>query len=87
MLSRSVVSDSVTPWTAASQAYLSVGILQARILKWVPLSFSRGLSLPRDQTRVSLSPAMAGQFFTTSATLEGKPENSLNQLSKVESKL
>ena len=35
----------VTPWTAALQAPLSMGILQARILEWVAISFSRGLSL------------------------------------------
>ena len=29
------------------------GILQARILEWVAISFSRGSSWPRDQTRVS----------------------------------
>ena len=29
------------------------GILQARILEWVAISFSRGSSQPRDQTRVS----------------------------------
>ena len=29
------------------------GILQARILKWVAISFSRGSSLPRDQSSVS----------------------------------
>ena len=29
------------------------GILQARILKWVDISFSRGSSQPRDQTHVS----------------------------------
>ena len=28
-------------------------ILQARILEWVTISFSRGSSRPRDQTRVS----------------------------------
>ena len=28
-------------------------ILQARILEWVAISFSRGSSQPRDQTRVS----------------------------------
>ena len=28
-------------------------ILQARILEWVAISFSRGLSQPRDQTCVS----------------------------------
>ena len=29
------------------------GILQARILEWVAISFSRGSSQPRDQTWVS----------------------------------
>ena len=29
------------------------GILQARILEWVTISFSRGSSQPRDQTQVS----------------------------------
>ena len=29
------------------------GILQARILKWVPITFSKGSSQPKDQTRVS----------------------------------
>ena len=46
------------------------GILQARMLEWVVLSFSRGSSTPRDQTRVSASPALAGMFFTTRATWE-----------------
>ena len=32
------------------------GILQARILEWVAISFSRGFSRPRDQTRVSRIP-------------------------------
>ena len=33
-----------TPWIIVPQAPLSVGILQARILKWVAISFSRGSS-------------------------------------------
>jgi len=37
------------------------GILQARILEWVAISFSRGSSQPRDQTRGS---CFAGGFFT-----------------------
>ena len=41
------------------------GILQARILKWVAISFSRGPSWPRDQTQVS---CIAGRFFTIWAT-------------------
>ena len=36
------------------------GILQARILKWVAISFSRGSSQPRDQTQVS---RIAGRCF------------------------
>ena len=37
------------------------GILQARILKWVAISFCRGSSRPRDQTCV---PWLAGRLFT-----------------------
>ena len=37
------------------------GILQARILKWVAIPFSKGSSQPRDQTQVS---CIAGGFFT-----------------------
>ena len=46
------------------------GILQARILEWVANSFSRGSSWPRDQTVSLTPPALAGRFFTTSATWE-----------------
>ena len=37
------------------------GILQARILEWIAISFSRVSSQPRNQTRVS---CLAGRFFT-----------------------
>ena len=43
------------------------GILQARILKWVAISFSRRSSPPRDWTWVS---CLAGRFFTSWATRE-----------------
>ena len=43
------------------------GILQARILEWVAILFSRGYSLLRDRTCVS---CIAGRFFTTRATRE-----------------
>ena len=45
------------------------GTLQARILEWVVIPFSRGSSQPRDWTRVSYK---AGGFFTISATRESK---------------
>ena len=38
------------------------GILQARILEWVTISFSRGSSQPRDQTRVS---SIGGRHLTS----------------------
>ena len=44
------------------------GILQARILDWVAMSFSKGSSWPRDQTPFS---CMAGSLYTIWAT--GKP--------------
>ena len=44
------------------------GILQARILEWVALPFSRGSSQPKDWTQVS---CIAGWFFTDWATREG----------------
>ena len=37
------------------------GILQAKILEWVAILFSRGSSQPRDRTQVS---HIAGGFFT-----------------------
>ena len=43
------------------------GILQARILEWVAISFSRGSSQPRDQTQVS---CIAGRRFNFWATRE-----------------
>ena len=42
-----------------------LGILQARILEWVAIPFSRGPSQPRDQTRAS---CIVGRFFTIWAT-------------------
>ena len=51
-----------------SQSGSSVhGILQARILEWVAISFSKGSSQPRDQTCISCS----AEFFTTDPP--GKP--------------
>ena len=41
------------------------GILQARILEWVAIPFSRGSSWPRDQTKVF---CIAGRVFTVWAT-------------------
>ena len=46
-------TSSVTSWTVAHQAPLSMGLPGTRILEWVAISFSKGFSHSRDRTRVS----------------------------------
>ena len=60
------------------------GSLQARILEWVATPFSRGSSQPRDRNCLEclMSPALAGGFFTTSATWEA--QDSLTAVSLIE---
>ena len=62
--SLSYVQLFARPWIVAHQSY---GILQARILEWVVILFSRGSSRPRYKTQVS---HIAGRFFTVRATRE-----------------
>ena len=57
----------VTPWT--------VGILQARIVEWVAVAFSREPSQPRDRTQVS---HIAGGFFTSWVTREAHLYNGMS---------
>ena len=60
-VSHSVVSDSATPGTVCSLPSSSVHwILQARILEWAAIPFSRGSFQLRDWTQVS---HIAGGFF------------------------
>ena len=49
-----------TLWIASQQAPLSMGILQARILKCIAMLSSKGSSQPRDHTQASRT---AGGFF------------------------
>ena len=60
--SHSVMSNSLQP-----HGLYSLPILQAEILKWVAVPFSRGSSQPRDQTQVS---CIADRFFASWATGE-----------------
>ena len=53
------------PMDCSPQGSSAYGILQARILEWVAISFSRESSGLRDQTRVS---CITGRFFTVWAT-------------------
>ena len=51
------------------------GILQARVLEWVAISFFRGPSQPKNQTQV---PCTADRFFT-----DGAMREALSQFSSV----
>ena len=51
----------VTPKDCSHQALLFLGILQARILEWVAIPFSRGASQPRDRNCVS---CIVGRLLT-----------------------
>ena len=51
--SHSVVSDSLWPMDCSPPGFSVHGIVQARILEWAALAFSRGSSQPRAWTQVS----------------------------------
>ena len=57
------------------------GILQARILEWVAIPFSRGSSQPRDWNCVS---RIAGRFFTLWATGEADTAYLQGKLIRIE---
>ena len=65
--SRSVMSDSLRPVDCSPSGPSVHGILQAKVLEWVAISFSRESSWPRDWTQVS---RIAGRLFNLWATRE-----------------
>ena len=82
-VSHSVVSNSLWPMDCSPPGSSVRGILQARILEWVAISFSRGSSQHRDQTWVL---CIAGRFFSPSEP-PGKPISTLFQFKKQKQKL
>ena len=79
--SRSVSSDSLQPMDYSPPSSSIHGILQARILEWVAISFSRGSSWPRDQTHISCVSCTGSCFFTTVSP--GKPRCGLAKVYKI----
>ena len=57
------------PTLCDSMDYIVHGILQARILEWVVITFSRGSFQPRDLTQAS---SIASKFFISWATREAQ---------------
>ena len=61
----------VTPWTVACQAPLSVGFSRQKYWSGLPFPSPGILSNPGIKPQSSVSPALAGRFFTAEPT--GKP--------------
>ena len=61
------MSDSVTPWLQPTQALLSLGFPRQEHCNGLPFPPTRDLPDPGIEPA---SPALAGGFFTTSATWE-----------------
>ena len=59
------------------------GILQARVLEWVAISFSRGSSQPRDRTQVS---HVVGRCFNLWATREARTNPREHQIVRTHTK-
>ena len=65
----SVLLDSCDPMDCSPPGASVLGISQAKILKWLAISFSRGIFLTQGYLPnpgiEPASPALAGGFFTT----------------------
>ena len=64
------MSDSANLWTVAHQAALSMGCSRQEYWSGLPSPLSRDLPDPGLEPASPMSPALAGEFFTTSATGE-----------------
>ena len=73
----SVMSNPLQPYGPGSSVH---GILQTRILEWVAGPSSRDLPDPGIEPASLMSPALAGEFFTTSTTWEAPLNVSPTQL-------
>ena len=70
--SRSVVSDSATPWAVAHQAPLSMGLSRQGYWSGLPFPPPGDLRDPGTEPASLMSPALAGRFFTTRVTWEAQ---------------
>ena len=68
----SVVPDSLTPWTVARQAPLSMGFPRQEYWRGLPCPPPGDLPDPGIKPSSLTSPALAGRFFTTSTSWEAQ---------------
>ena len=75
LFSSKVVSDSfATTWTVTHQAPLSMGFPRQECWNVLPFPTPGDLPDPWIKPTSLVSPALAGRFFTTSATWEAQGE-------------
>ena len=70
VLSHSSCQLSAALWTQTSRCLFVHGFLQARILEWIAMPFSKGSSRPGNQTCDFWVSCVAGRFFTHWVTWE-----------------
>ena len=75
MCACSVMSNSVTPWTVAHQAPLSIEFSNQEYWNVFPFLRPGDLPNPGIKPAASMSPALAGGFFTTEPP--GKPSTTV----------
>ena len=69
--------DSLQPYGHSPPGSSVHGILQARILEWIAIPSPQDIPDPGIEPASPVFPALAGRFFTTSATWETlRPSNS-----------
>ena len=77
MPSRSVMSNSATPWTVARQTPLPIGVSRQEYWSGLPFPTPGDLPNPGIEPASLVSPALAGRFFTTATT--GKPQSIIRE--------
>ena len=65
-------STLTTPWTVACQAPLSMGFFRQEYWNGLPCPLPGDLLNPGTELASLKSPALAGRFFTSSATKNGR---------------
>ena len=70
----------VTPWTVVRQASLSMGFSRQEHWSGLPFPSAEDLPDPGIEPTSLMCPALAGGFFTTSATSQGNIKNINNEL-------
>ena len=80
VFSCSVMSSALWPQNCSPSGSSVDGLLQARMLEWVAMPFSRGSSQPRDWTQVS---RIEDRFFTIWTTREAHIYIYINTLSSL----